>query len=121
MTYEVLASALDSFKAGSTDKSWRMDRTAIRFENEFIRLVRIDSSNHWISATEMEKQWGIIIEQKREFLSLPGCRKLMDYYGMKVTPVRTGKNKGCFGLRFYNMKQDPTSEIVVNVLEFIFN
>lgn len=120
MNYTDLALKLDSYKIGRTDRSWKMSPTEVFFGNEYIQVVRVDSSNHHISASEMEKQWSIIFEKKKDFSFLPGCRELCAKYGMKITPVNKGANKGCFGFRFYRMKQDLDTNIVLDILNFIF-
>lgn len=108
------------FKNGTTDRSWNMKPT-FSFENDYIRLVRIDSSNKWINTNDMIKQWGIIFEQKKDFSSLPSYRELSKKLGMKITPVTKGKNAGCFGIRLYGMKQDPNETVVRDILNYIFS
>ena len=120
MNYLQISSRLDSYKNGETGRGWKMDSEIIGYENDYLKIVRVDSSNRWISSAEMEKQWGIIVDLKRDITVFPGFRQLCDEYGMKLTPVRSGVNKGCFGFRFYHMKQDPDYEIIQDILNFIF-
>ena len=69
------------------------------------------------------KQWSIIFELKKSFISLDGWQQLCNYYGddVKITPVRTGALKGCYGIRFYHMVSNPTDKIVLEIHNFIFS
>ena len=46
---------------------------------------------------------------------------LKDNFRVNVTPVIKGKNKGCYGLRIYDMKKDPDVNIIKEILDFIFS
>lgn len=116
-----IMSRIEPFKIGGADRRWKMKDEEITFENEYIKVVRIDSSNKWISSTEMVKQWGIIFKEKQNFTHLPNYRQLAEKCNITVTPVRSGRNAGCYGLRVYGMKKDPTAEIVLDILNFIFS
>jgi hypothetical protein len=123
MNIETLIDKIKSFKtANGTKQSWRKDEPPT-YENEYIKLVRIDSSNaHGGSKISQGKQWGFIVEQKKDFQSLKGWlllkRELRDT--LKVTPFRSAKFDW-IGIRFYEMEKDPTNDIVIDILNFIFN
>ena len=112
---------INSFKNGSADRRWKMKDQELAFDNEYITVIRVDSSNKWVSSTEMEKQWGIIFEMKKDFTHLTKYKELASHCDIAVTPVRTGKNAGCYGLRVYKMKRDPDLEILAEILNYIFS
>ena len=116
-----LVAKINLFKSGSVDRRWKMKNQEFSFDNEYITVVRIDSSNKWISSTEMEKQWGIIFEMKKDFTFLPKYKELTSHCDIAVTPVRSGKNAGCYGLRVYKMKRDPDEEVLTDILNYIFS
>ena len=107
------------YKRGECDRRWKKSQQ-ITYRNEYIELVSLDSSNKWLSSTEMEKQWSIVVDKKKDFTSLPNYLFLKEDGILKLTPVQNGKNKGCFGIRLYGMKRDPDEEIVNKLLDFIF-
>ena len=120
MLSEMIAK-INSFKSGNADRRWKMKDQELVFDNEYITVVRVDSSNKWVSSTEMEKQWGIIFEMKKDFTHLPKYKELASHCDIAVTPVRTGKNAGCYGLRVYRMKRDPDEKILAEILDYIFS
>jgi len=123
MNIETIIGKINLFKtANGTKQSWRKDQPPV-YENGYIKLVRIDSSNaHGGSKISKGKQWGFIIELKKDFQMLKGWlllkRELRDT--LKVTPFRSS-NSDWVGIRFYEMEKDPTNEIVIDILDFIFN
>ena len=121
MAISELITKLNSYKIGSTERSWKMKNQELSYSNDYITFVRMDSSNKWISTSEMEKQWGIIFEMKKDFTHLPKYKELASHCDIAVTPVRTGKNAGCYGLRVYKMKRDPDLEILAEILNYIFS
>ena len=120
MLSEMIAK-INSFKSGNADRRWKMKDQELVFDNEYITVVRVDSSNKWVSSTEMEKQWGIIFIMKKDFTHLPKYKELSSHCDIAVTPVRTGKNAGCYGLRVYRMKRDPDEKILAEILDYIFS
>ena len=111
------------YKNGRTQQSWKKDLFLI-FDNEYIRLVRIDSSNQSGGSSVIGgKQWSFIVDIKKSFLGLDSWRKLKLLMGddLTVTPVTKGENAGKSGIRFYRMAQDPTKEIVEAFLKYIFD
>ena len=73
MNIETLIDKIKSFKtANGTKQSWRKGEPP-KYENKYIKLVRIDSSNaHGGTKVSQGKQWGFVVEQKKEFQSLNG-------------------------------------------------
>lgn len=116
-----MVARINSFKNGNADRRWKMKDQELVFDNEYITVVRVDSLNKWISSTEMEKQWGIIFVMKKDFTHLPKYKELSSHCDIAVTPVRTGKNAGCYGLRVYRMKRNPDVEILTEILNYIFS
>ena len=116
-----IVARINSYKTGNADRRWKMKNQELVFDNEYITVIRVDSSNKWISSTEMEKQWGIIFKMKKDFTHLPKYKELSSQCDIAVTPVRTGKNAGCYGLRVYKMKRDPDQEILTEILNYIFS
>ena len=121
MTITELKNELVKYQTGDTQRSWKMKNQSIEYDNEYINVVRIDSSNKWIATNEMIKQWSIIIEIKKDFSHLKGFIELSNNSCIKITPVLKGKNEGCYGIRIYNMKLDPDTVIIKKLLDFIFS
>ena len=111
--------SLNQYKQGVADHSWKTSEK-IAYENEYITLVSINSSNRWISSSEMQKQWSIIVIPKKEFSSLTNYKFLSSKKIISITPVLKGENKGCLGIRLYGMKRDPDAYIIKMLLDFIF-
>ena len=108
-----------TYKQGACDRRWEKAQK-FSYVNEYIELVRVDSSNNWLSSTEMTKQWSIIVHKKKEFTTLPNCILLEEHGFLKITPVQNGENAGCFGIRLYGMKKNPNEGIVKRLLNYIF-
>lgn len=113
---------IDSFRTGETEQHYRQDISPA-YENEYIKLIRIDSSNQSGGKTVIRgKQWSIIFEQKKPFTMLIGWRRLKEYYGegIRITSVNKGVLKGNYGLRLYHMSSNPTDNVVIDILDYIF-
>ena len=113
---------IDSFRSGETDQHYRKVLSPV-YENEYIKLIRIDSSNKsGGKVVKCGKQWSIIFELKQSFISLAGWKKLLNYYSndIRITPVKSGALAGCYGIRFYHMTSNPTDQIIIDILNFIF-
>lgn len=107
------------YKKGVCDRRWKKSQK-FSYKNDYIDLISLDSSNKWLSTTEMEKQWSIIVNKKKEFSSLPSFSLLREQGLLTLTPVNSGENKGYFGIRLYGMKKAPNEEIIRKLLDFIF-
>lgn len=95
----------------------------VEFENRYIKLLSIETSNKWLGEphkSNMTKQWGIIIKLKDNFIHFEGFKQLLKIFNVDLTPVRFGQFKGNYGIRFYDMAQNPDKEIVIDILNYIF-
>lgn len=68
----------------------------------------------------MSKQWSIIFTQKKNFENFNNYKSLVSNLNLAITPVKKGINKGCYGIRLYNMSQNPSKYIVELMLDYIF-
>ena len=122
MNINELTAMISGYKIGGTNQHWRRDPD-MRYENEYIRLLRIDSSNEsGGERVHRGKQWSIIIDIKKDFTHLPNWKNLENYYKkeLAITPVDRGVLKGYDGIRFYHMSQNPTDKTVKEILDYIF-
>lgn len=119
MTLEQLKALLQKHNNGVMDRTWD-SKQGFSYTNEYISAVAIDSSNNWVSKDEMIKMWSIIFKMKKAIHFLPKYKELQKILSIDITPVRKGQNKGCYGIRIYNVKQEPNADIVKNILDFIF-
>ena len=63
----------------------------LHYKNDYIKCVRIDSSNHHIPNNKMAKMWSIIFEKKKDFSGLPKYNELKKNMNVKITPVKKEK------------------------------
>ena len=118
---------LNEFRGGKTEQNWTMEQPKysqfLEYENEYIKVLRIDSSNKAGGAeVQNGKQWGIIVEIKKAFESLPNWKTLKKEMGedIAITPLTRGKNKGKHGIRLYKMSKNMNDDIIKKLLNFIF-
>ena len=119
-----LSQKINFYKTSTTSRSWTKTKEAVCFNNDYLNVRRLDSSNKWLGvphASEMEKQWSIIIDFKKEFRNLTKYRELLHVLDIKLTPVTKGELSGCYGIRIYGMKKEPSSSIVYDILNYIFS
>ena len=116
-----LMNKFKAFDSGETVRSWTKDPKMICYENEYMKCVRIDSANKHIPNNKMIKQWSILFEKKKDFSSLPAYKELKANMNVKITPVTRGELKGFWGLRIYNVHQEPKYEMIKDILDFIFS
>ena len=124
MTVAELSQKINFYKISTTSRSWTKTKETVYFNNEYLNVRRLDSSNKWLGvphASEMEKMWSIIIDLKKDFRSLPKYRELLQVLDIKLTPVTRGELSGCIGVRIYGMKKEPTSSIICDILNYIFS
>lgn len=106
----------------NTRQRWRKDSDFF-YENEFLKVLRIDSSNKPGGKSILNgKQWSIIIDIKRPFSHLKEWNHLCEEFNedLKITKVASGLFKGYFGIRFYRMSLNPTNEIIEDILNYLF-
>ena len=123
MTIEELANRLSYYQTGITSRAWSKTKVLISFENEYIKVRRLDSSNKWLGIphkSDMEKMWSIIIDLKKDFRTLSKYRELHNILDIKLNSVTKGELAGCYGLRIYGMKKEPNSSIIYDILNYIF-
>ena len=58
---------------------------------------------------------------KKDFRLLPNYREISKILDIRITPVTKGELQGCYGIRIYGMKKEPTSSIIYDILNFIFS
>ena len=124
MTINELSQKINTYKSSITSRAWTKTKNVIYFNNDYINVRRLDSSNKWLGAphaSEMEKQWSIIIDLKKDFEYLPKYRELSQLLDIKLTRVTKGELTGCYGIRIYGMKQEPTCAIIYDILNYIFS
>lgn len=116
-----LLQKIEPYRSGSTSRLWT--KNPICFNNEYIEVKRLDSSNKWLGlprVSEMGKMWSIIVDLKKDFRELTNYCELSKKLDIKLTRVTKGELKGCRGIRIYKMKQNPTNDIIYDILNFIF-
>ena len=116
-----LLQKIEPYRSGSTSRLWT--KNPICFNNEYIEVKRLDSSNKWLGlprVSEMGKMWSIIVDLKKDFRKLTNYCELSKKLDIKLTRVTKGELKGCRGIRIYKMKQNPTNDIIYDILNFIF-
>jgi hypothetical protein len=113
---------LEQFKGGETEQHWVMlAPPSFTFENEYIKVLRLDTSNPSGGAgIGSGKRWGIIIEIKRNFEFLPNWRALRERLGddIRITPRRGYPNQ--YGIRLYHMSRNMNTKVIEELLAFIF-
>ena len=55
---------IDNYNIGETLRAWTKRDNLVIFENDYISVCRVDSSNKWVGVNEMEKMWSIIFYLK---------------------------------------------------------
>ncbi len=120
MTANDIKNKIEEYNNCQTQRKWKMNENEIFYENEYIRVYRLDSSNKWTGPDTMEKMWSIIFKPKKSFISLCTYQELKKVLKIRVTKVEKGKFIGNYGIRIYGMKREPNCEIVKMILNFIF-
>lgn len=107
---------LNKYKTGSVETKYiKNGRLNLTFENEFMLFDCYETSNK----KEIEsKMWSLIFYPKKDFQHLENYIALSKITRIKTTKVRDDSER--WAIRFYDMNQNPTSTIVVEILEYIF-
>lgn len=111
---------LSKYKEGLTEQRWTMDDYKLR--NDYINVVRIDTSNKAGGANVKQgKQWSIIFERTSNLMleSLSTYKELVknsDY--IRVTP--RVNYPGQYGIRIYNMAKNPDINILNRLFDYLF-
>ena len=123
MLVENLIQKLQSFRNSGTEQKSLRDYP-LQFENEYIFVRCVETSNKAGGEKIINgKQWNIIVDIKNPFVNLSKWRELRNKSAslIDITPVNKGRNKGAFGIRFYEMSKNPTDEFIKLLLEFVFS
>jgi hypothetical protein len=116
-----LTNHLNQFKGTGTGQTWVM--ISITFKNEYIEVLRLDSSNR-VGGSNVGngKQWSIIVDVKKGFTKLQNWKKLKEELGndLDFTLVKRGENRGKYGIRLYKMSRNMDRNIIEELLNFIF-
>ena len=70
---ENLLLKLNPYKMSQTDRTWTKEYSMLKYDNKYISVLRIDSSNKWIEidgVKSMSKMWSIIVCIKQDFTKL---------------------------------------------------
>ena len=126
MKADEIITELNKYRNNNTIQTWKM--TSLDLENDYIKILRIDSSNkHGGTAVINGKQWGIIILIKKDFTKKTTWKELVSKdNNIKITRVKKGEfyekyKNAVYGIRFYGMSVDPNEEIIKIILDFIFS
>jgi hypothetical protein len=119
MTLIEFEKQLNQYKGNFTQQSLTM--LDFEYENEYIKIVRIDCSNKTGGKTIAGgKQWGIIFEYKeRDFRQLEKWKELTSKF-KDIEITRRRGYKGQHGIRFRNMSLCPDENIVNAFIEYLF-
>ena len=123
MNITELLQKIQQYQIGDASRSWTKISKGIFFRNEYLDLKGIASSNKWLGKpheSEIEKMWSIVIDIKKDFCSLLHYRELSKVMKVNLTPVKKGEFRGYWGIRIYKMKQEPTIDIIYDILNYIF-
>lgn len=123
MEIQDLLKKLENYRNSYTDQYVVMDDT-FEYENDFIKVIRVDCSNKAGGENVRGgKQWSIICDIKKSFTNLNHFLLLRSALGgrISVTPVSRGSCKGYFGIRIYDMAKAPTQTIIYDLLHWIFD
>lgn len=121
MKIEELEQTLKDFNnIPETNKHW--NSRIMSYENEYINVVSLDDSNkhNIIDYDKFDKMWSIIYHEKKNFSHLSNYNVFKNLFNAYTSPVYKGKNKGCLAIRIPNMKQCPTIDIALYILNYIF-
>ena len=121
MSLDKLFNELNEYKKGFTDSRWFMMNHI--YMNEYINVLRVDTSNIVdAKSTIGGKLWSIIFERPGglRIEDLVAYKKLVDKADyIEITPRRNYENQ--YGLRLRKMSKNPDFNIIVSILEYLFN
>ena len=127
MTIEELNEKLEAYITGENNRYWVKsqyweEKRKLCYENDYLKLVEITSSNKWIDKEhkQLSKMWSIIYRPKKPFMMLENYKTFQKVYNVNITPVKKGINVGCMAIRLYDTKIDPDKFIVKDILDYIF-
>lgn len=71
MTAQDVKRMIDNYNIGETLRAWTKRDNLVIFENDYISVCRVDSSNKWVGVNEMEKCGVLFSILKRTLLCCP--------------------------------------------------
>lgn len=112
-----LQAKLTIYKSGPVEwPAWlRKIQLPTHYENEYLLVDCYESSN---TAGAAAKMWSIIFYPKKDFRHLETYLTLSKITRVKITKVRDNSER--WAIRFYDMTKNPTADIVIEILKYIF-
>ena len=119
MNFKELQTKIAVYKSGPVAwPAWlRKIQLPVHYENEYLTVDCYESSN---TAGAASKMWSIIFYPKKDFQYLNSYYNLCKLTRSKITKVR-GDEQGRLAIRLYEMRKNPTDEIILDILTYIFN
>lgn len=65
MDFKTLKETIDSYNNCLTERSWTKSKVMLNYENDYVKVLRINSSNKWKGQNSMIKMWSIIYKEKK--------------------------------------------------------
>ena len=121
MDIKELQSKLNIYKTGPVERPAWMGKIQFptRYENEYLIVDYYESFNAPGTAGAVAKMWSIIFYPKKDFQFLNTYYNLCQFTRSKITRLRDDE-QGRFAIRFYDMRKNPTNEIILDILNYIF-
>lgn len=121
MDIKELQSKLNIYKTGPIEyPAWTGKiQFPTPYENEYLIVDYYESVNGPGTAGAVAKIWSIIFYPKKDFQFLNTYYNLCLFTESKITRERYNE-QGCFAIQFYNMCKNPTNEIILDILNYIF-
>lgn len=112
-----LQAKLTIYKSGPVEwPAWlRKIQLPTHYENEYLLVDCYESSN---TAGAAAKMWSIIFYPKKDFRYLETYLTLSKITRVKITKVRDESTR--WAIRFYEMTKNPTADIIMSILKYIF-
>ena len=121
MNIKELQSKLNIYKTGPVEYPAWMGKIQFPtpYENEYLIVDYYESFNGPGTAGAVAKIWSIIFYPKKDFQFLNTYYNLCLFTESKITRGRYDE-QGRFAIQFYNMRKNPTNEIILDILNYIF-
>jgi 5-methylcytosine-specific restriction endonuclease McrA len=124
-TVSIIIEKLECFRGNYTAQNFLTGgEIKMSFKNDYLSDIVVKTSNKKGGVyLPRGKMWSILFGKVKDFENLPNYRILsreLQKIGsdLKITPDRSGVRS--HGLRLYNMSENPTADILIDVLNFIF-
>lgn len=118
---DMLFQIIKQYQNGIIDKGFFENK--LEYQNQFIDVIAYSHSNKWlnINHTEMGKMWSIIYKPIKDFSVLSGWNKLQSLGNIEITRIKKGQHTGNYAIRIRGMKKAPNDDIIIQILDYIFN